>query len=390
MKKIILIIIVLCTSGCWDRREIKWLGIVNSNIFDYKKGKIMYTAEVVNPATKSTTAKSGAQTTPYLYIKSEGKDIPSALFNINSSFNKTLYTAHVKATFITEEFAKKEGIVGFLDYLLRHHDSRQQQYLIVVKGEDAAKLFQSTSGLSDLIGDYVENIEIAQKSILSKTVFVNALDVLKAYYDKGTQPIFGVVQKETVKKSEDQNSNPTTPTKDGTKLKFEGMAIFKDDKLNSYLTGEETELYNFIMGTLKSMTISSEKTVFKVVVVSPDTKIQFKNNRVQIKLNIKADMIVEDDLGKHDFSKIKELRRMEKKVNKQLEDKLNNFLTKTQKKIGVDFFKFGSKFHIQCPEDWKKLKNKWDEYFSRADIITTVSSSISGEGKITKSIRMEK
>ena len=232
MKKIILIIIILCTSGCWDRREIRELGVVNSAIWDYKNKNYILTAEIVNPKTQSTLPSGISKTIPYLYVKGEGKTIPDASYNINESFSKTISAAHVNALFISEEMAKKKGIGGLLDYLSRYRDSRQQQYIMILKG-NPDMFFKTTTSLSDFFGDFVGDIKDAQDYRLSSTVFVSVLDVLKDYYNNGTQPIMGVVESVKEKKGEETNSSPDVKTKSKTKLKFEGMAVFKQDKFKS-------------------------------------------------------------------------------------------------------------------------------------------------------------
>ena len=90
MKKIIIIILLFFTTGCWDEREIKDLGIVNSFLIDYKDGKIIFMAEIVNPKTQSTIYSSPAGSTPYIYIRGEGEKLLDATNNSVLTLNKYL------------------------------------------------------------------------------------------------------------------------------------------------------------------------------------------------------------------------------------------------------------------------------------------------------------
>jgi spore germination protein KC len=392
MKKIIILFlgITLFLSGCYDRREINQLAIVNSDLFDYQNGKYVFIAEAVNPKTQSIgSSGGGGQNSPYIYVKGEGSNLLDALYNANTVSNKALYTAHVKAIFVTEKMAREKGIIDIFETLSRYRDSRQGQYLIIIKGSDGQNLFNASTALSDYFGDYTEEIHQAQNNRLFKTVFVKTLDVMKDYYNNGKQPVLGVVEKIPVTTGEDTNIEIQEKQKDNYKLNFEGAAVFKEAKLINFINGDDTELYNIILGKLNSMLVTIDKTTFKIKETNPKFIFNYKNKKVKINIQINLKAVIENDLEKRDFSNPKTIAKLQDKLNKKMQEKLDKFIIKTQKEIGVDFLGLGSKLHISKPKIWKKLRKKWDEYFAKAEINIKISSDIIGEGKITKSFKLE-
>lgn len=389
MKKIIFILLIFLATGCWDQREIRDLGIANSFLFDYQNGKIIFMAEIVNPKAQSSSSTIPAGSTPYIYIRGEGENILDATNNSTLTLNKYLYNAHIKAIFLTEAFAKEKGLIQIIDLFSRYPELRQNEYMVIIKGENSEALYKSSVSLADYFGNFVEESEKNQSYRLSKSTYTTMLDVIKSYYCDMEEPVLGVIQKMPVNENEVDKDNPITENiiNDNTKVLYEGFAVFKKDKLKYMADGEETFMYNLIMGKAKTMDVNVKETTYKIINDKPKINIEYKNNRVKIDIELSLKMVVVLDEGKHDFKNIKTVTKLEKEIDNKLSGELKSFLDKSQNTIKIDFFNFASPFHIKYPQEWKKIQKKWDEYFQNADITIKVKSTINSEEKIQKSVK---
>lgn len=391
MKKIILVLLLLLTTGCWDGREIKDLGIANSFFFDYRDGKVVFMAEIINPKTQSTISPAPAGETPYIYIQGEGKKILDATTDSTLTLNKYLYDSHIKAVFITEAFLKKEGLGPLLDLFSRYPEMRQNEYMVVIRGENPEALYKSSVSLGDYFGDFVEDSQRTQAYRLSKSIYVKLLDVIKAYYKNGEEPVLGVIQKKPVSENESDKDNPVTESvvKDDTKVIYEGLAVFKGDRFKTCISGDNTTMYNFVMGKLKELDLYIGDTSFKMLGEKPKIDIKVKNKKVKINIQISTELMVLLDDGKNDFAKVNVVNGFQNKIDKKLAKQLKDFIKMVQNDIGIDFLNFGNQLHIEHPKEWDKVNDKWAEYFKKADIKVSVKSVIKSEGKIQKSIKSE-
>ncbi|MEH6938277.1 Ger(x)C family spore germination C-terminal domain-containing protein, partial [Bacillus sp. JJ664] len=61
---------------------------------------------------------------------------------------------------------------------------------------------------------------------------------------------------------------------------------------------------------------------------------------------------------------------------------VENVMKKTQKELKVDVVGFGNQLRIQEPRLWNKIKNHWDEDFSKASIHYKVDLTIKDYGML--------
>jgi spore germination protein KC len=76
------------------------------------------------------------------------------------------------------------------------------------------------------------------------------------------------------------------------------------------------------------------------------------------------------------------LRKSCWKFSKQMERQFSDILKQTQQ-MGCDIFGFGVAMHANNPEEWKKIKDKWTDYYRNAEVTTKVEAQIvkTGESK---------
>lgn len=403
MRKITLvllcIVVMLQLTGCWNRREPIKLAVMNSALYDIKDdGVYNISIELLNTAGESKDKSSGGGgESKSTSIQGEGKSIPEAIRDLSSSVERRVYIAHNKATFFSEAFAKR-GMSFILDFFLRDHEYRQSPYIIVVKGDKPELINDASKGLTDSIGAYFENIARSQMSSKSDAAFVTTLEFAKDYYLDGKEPVASVVEAvEEKQEGSDNGDKKSSGSEQSPKYKLEtsGLAAFKDDKFVGYMNGVEARAYNLVVNKFKSAFISiasaenANEIAFEVISSKSDIKTSMQQDKVTLDVNVSMKLNITQYGAEGDIVKKEELKKVEEKFNKKLEEEIISAINKAQKEFKSDIFGFGLFFHIDNPKQWKEIKTKWNDYFTDAKVNVKVDASVYALGEMKKPFVVE-
>jgi spore germination protein KC len=407
VKKIILFILIIIVSinavGCWDSRELNALGIAVVIGFDVEGDKIKVTVEVIKPV----PAQSGSEPSSsnvVKYVQSTGDSLFEAIRNVTLKFDRKIFLSHNKVFIFGEEFAKK-GIIGHMDVVQRDHEFRESGHLVVAKGSRAEDVMGISSGIRDIPGEYIEDL-IKNQPSMSKSVKINVNEFLKYYYDIGRQPVMGVIQKKD-KKSMGKSNNKN---KKEEELLYEGLAIFKKDRLIGFLDGDETKSFNFIEGEVKggliefptpmlyrSISSATKKVQNFESLVSPEVEnltvieilrsrakndIEIQDGKVILKTKVDIKGMLGEETADIDTAEEEIISVLNKSCSNKVKKGIETTIEKIQHEYRVDIFGFGSLFHRKYPKDWAKVKNNWNEIFSKAEVQVEVEADIVRTGLI--------
>lgn len=385
------ILVIITLSGCWSKSEPKTLELLESVIFDIQdNGKYKITAEIKNASSNSSTQMSGQGSinAKTVITSSEGNSLAEAIRARSKSIEKVLFGAHVKVRFLTEKFAKNVDLSAMLDGLSRDSLTYDTPFMVVIKSENPEMLYNCNIGLSESVGNFINDLCKTQPNAIAESVFTTTLDLIKDYYNEGKQPVMGVA--EIV---EDDNTTSQSSLNKTYKIKYKGLAAFKDDRLVGFLDGIETRAYNMITNNFKAayMSVSCKDSMvsLKVPSAKADVKTNVDNNNITINIKVKINLNVIGVSGTLDVSKAENLKKVEESFNKQMQSEIVSAISKVQKEFASDIFGFGSYVHAEHPEKWKEIKDNWDDYFSKATVNVTVESSATRSGEIKEPLKTE-
>jgi len=117
--------------------------------FDIVDGKILITAEVVDPS-YSSNAINTEQGSSVKYVQGVGNTLFEALADITLKFDRSIYSAHNKVLIFGEEIAKN-GLIMYIDQLFRDTEQRESAYMLIAKGARLMKLWESTMDLNSYL-----------------------------------------------------------------------------------------------------------------------------------------------------------------------------------------------------------------------------------------------
>ncbi len=391
-------VMLLVSTGCYDRVEPKELAVISSVMYDKKEdGTYQIFLEFVKTTVTMQGGSSGTGTNTI--VISEGEAPRIAWANGAKTIEKRMYAGHAHVRLFTEGFAQnEEDMTTTLDMLLRDRLTDETPLMVVVKGEEPEKIYAADLSLSDSIGLYIHNMDYWQSGTISKGVFVTTLDFTKDFLAEGKQPVAGVIEMAESKDPSKSNlqgssSSEGDNAKKNTKIVYEGLAAFKGMKLVGYMTGAEAQAYNFITNNIRSeyfaLSARSNQTGVQVLGSACKIKTTVESGAVTLDLTLTMDLVVNMEGNSAEITRIQVQRDIEQAFDAQVQQQIKAAIQKAQTEFKSDIFGFGGYVHSQHPQDWKDLKQNWDDTFAQATVHVTVDSTITKLGETEDSVLWE-
>lgn len=389
--------------------ELNALGIAFVMGLDFENDKVLLTAEVIEPvpAKEKTSIGKGTAVT---YVQGIGDNLFDAFRDITLKFDRKLYIAHNKIIILGEEFAK-EASINDIDLLVRDHEQRETAYLLIAKGSKAYDVMGVASGLEEIPGNYILKL-VENFKYNPKAINVDLAEYLRYFYYMGQQPVLGIIEKKEKRKI---NKLEETSGEKEYELTILGGAAFNKEKLVGYLSVVETKGFNFIMERVKTGIVTFPTPIASVDETSTPTPsvesdirskkstkihmstmdiiklkakkdVEIIDNNIVLKTKIKLRGSLEEMTGDIDITKQENIKLIEKFCSKEIKRGTSNIIIKAQKEFKSDIFGFGSVFHRKYPEEWKKIKDNWNQVFSEADFQVEVETNVIRTGLINTPI----
>ena len=170
------------------------------------------------------------------------------------------------------------------------------------------------------------------------------------------------------------------------KIKNQGLAIFKDDKLIGEISREETLCYMLVSGKLKDAVINvpspfedADYVSLNISSVHSKNKVEIKNGTPFITCNISLSARVLSSTKTSNYLSKENSLALEYATNSYLNANVTDFLYKTSKELKSDFIGFGRNAvrSFKTMDDWKNYDwlNKYQNSEFNVNVNTTVKSS---------------
>lgn len=372
---ILLVIISLLASGCWNKREIKNMAIVMGAGFDNgQKGKVKVTVQIANPSKmKGAAGQSGggggSGESPGLVLSSQGETIFEAIRNFLSSISRKLFWSHAQVLIVGEKLAK-QGVFPVTDFFERDPEPRVEVPFLVAKGE-AEKILQLPGELENLSSREI-NQELDTAEELSKARRVDFHEFALKLDGIPINPVAPMIK--IVKSSGKE------------RYRVQGMAVFRKDKLVGFLNDNETRGYLWIIGKVKSGILvikepgkGKGKISLEIKKSEGEIKGNFDGPQPRFTINIKCISNIGEVTGTSKITTEANIKAIEKKQAKLIKKEVMAAVQKVQK-LKSDILGFGNIFHSKEPKKWHKAADKWDENLAQIKVDVNVDSHIYESG----------
>ena len=424
VKKILIILLVIVITAFFltnfssiytidDYAYVIAMGLDNSDDSD-----LILSLQIAIPAGSSKGSESSSsQSSSSIVSTVKCKNINGGVNLINDYLGQKLNLSYCKAMVFSEEIAKK-GIGNYICTATNDIEIRPSCDIIVSKCSALDYITNSKPLLENLSSKYYEIASSSQKDTgLTRTI--SLMSFYNRYYDSLCEPYAPLssieesnskdakneVQGKTLdsdKNSDNSNGEDSSSSSGGksessskkdiekdnanAKIKNQGLAIFKDDKLIGEISREETLCYMLVSGKLKDAVINipspfedSDYVSLNISSVHSKNKVEIKNGTPFITCNISLSARVLSSTKTSNYLSKENSLALEYATNSYLNANVTDFLYKTSKELKSDFIGFGRNAvrSFKTMDDWKNYDwlNKYQNSEFNVNVNTTVKSS---------------
>ncbi|MCI0766609.1 Ger(x)C family spore germination protein [Bacillus sp. TL12] len=389
---IILLVFLLFTTGCWNRRELNELAITLALGIDRTMdGQYLVTAQVVNPGEVAITKGGGSGgRSPVVIYQAKGQTIFEAIRKMTKDSPRKIYPSHLRMLVIGESLAKK-GIGKSLDLLSRDWELRSDFYIAVAKGMNAEDVLKVRTPVEKIPANKLFNTLKASSEAWSATSFVTLDKLIVDMVSDGKQPVLTGISLHVKADEETAFSKQNIEVIDTpARILFQNLAVFEKDKLVGWLNEKQSKTYNVITNNELSTVVNVScpkggKFVYQVMNSNTEMKGKIKNGKPEIDLNIRVKGNIGEVACDIDLKKTGSIEKLEEIYEKESVEFFKTAIKEVQKKYKIDIFGFGEAIHRADPKTWKKLKKDWNENFENLPVNLHIQGEIEQVGTVTNS-----
>lgn len=377
-KNIFLLLLIFFITGCYDQKELNTIAIMTATEINKIDNEFVVHAQVVNPQSSDKTVNVQA---PFVIYEGKGKTIHEAYRQIKKQSSRYLYPNHMEILIINEKLAK-EDISQVIDLFLRIPDVRTEFYVLIGKNDNILNI---TTPIDDVSATSIKDTMETNNKYLGITNFVTFNEFANMDLNKNLEVILPSIEAVKYNKEAESIKN-TENTKIESLYKLDNLAIFKDNKLKGYLTKKESITYNVIKNKVQSILITKEcqDTKDKYITIEATdikSKVSTKNKEITIKVEMTGNI---NETGcKIKLNKEENIKKIEKELNKYIEDTIKTSINNIKEKYNSDIFGFLDLIYKTDYKTYEKIKDNWykDEY-KNIKINIDTSINIIGKGNV--------
>lgn len=380
------VIFLLFMTGCWSRRELNELALVVAMAIDKAGDRYLVTVQVVDPG-EVASKKGSYGRTPVTTYSAEGSHLMDAVRRMTKITPRKLYFSHLQM-FVISEAVAKEGISQPLELLSRDNEFRKDFYVVVTKGVKAKDTLDNLTSLEKIPANKMHSSLKTSEKAWAPTVAIQLHELIADLTSEGKHPVLtGLTIKGDLTKGETMRNVERIEA--FARLQYEGIAVFKKDKLIGWLNEEESKGYNYVKNRV-SNTVGNfscpkgGELMLEIIRSKAKVKGKVEQGKPAFAINLNIEANISEVACQIDLTKQQSIEELEQISNRTIEDILRSAINKAQK-MKVDIFGFGEIIRRADPEAWKSLKKDWDTQFVNAAVTVHTNFQIRRTGIINKS-----
>ncbi|MGR6902808.1 Ger(x)C family spore germination protein [Lysinibacillus sp. BSL11] len=382
-----LIFLILILSGCWSKRELNELALVAALGIDLVDDEYVISAQVIDPSQVSSKQSTSGHA-PVVTYHAKGKTVFEAIRKILALSPRKLYFAHLQLVVMGEELAKN-GLRDTVDFLGRDQEIRNDFTVIVSQQATAKDVLNVLTPIEKIPANKMLNSLKVMQDAWGSTLEVDIEDLVTKL---GVNDQFFVLSAIEVLGEKSLGIDQTNVERIETpvKLKFTGLAIFKEDKLLGYLDEYDSKSLNYLNNQIKStieiiscpskgelsIEITQSKTKTKGVIIDGKPTIQINMNVVQNVAEVNCDI---------DLTTLKKIDWINNQSEKLIEKNIEQLLNILQVNYQADVLGFGEMIHRADPTLWGKIKDDWQTIYPEVEVNVKVKVNTQGLGTMQNS-----
>lgn len=376
---------LLFLNGCWNSKELSDLAIVIGIGIDKVPNSDQYKVSllIVNPSTVAAGKGSGGKSTmPNIVFSSVDRTLLSAFRKSSQKVSRRLFFAHSQLLVIGEPVAR-EGIYNLFDYFERSHELRLTSSVVIARGIHAESLLNILTPLQSITATSIKDKLKVSSESWAQSVDVNVIEVIKRLSGSGEPVISGMrVIGNPSKGNKKSNLEKSPPY---TTIETNGIAIFSNGKLSTWLDGKVARGVVWVLNKMKSTIINidceDKKEAISIEIIRSSSKLRVDvlNGKPSLSLHVTEEGNFSEAKCPINPNNHDELVKLQNQLTEETKKEIKSAIKATQKKKS-DIFGFSTELERTHPREWKKMKNNWPNLYSETEVKVSVEAYIRRTG----------
>ena len=350
MKKIILLLLLLCLGGCYDYKEINNLAIITAIGIDYEDNNYIVTLEVLNDQTDKDSAKIKS------YTKT-GKDetLAKALEKTADLLSDQANYTQVKLMILSKTIVDGK-FNSIIDFFMRSTYFRENFY--VISSIDTSP--------KDILNNKTDESPVASSAI------INLLDSLNYSSNNAVLKSFDQVVEETLAFGKDTCFSNITL--ENEQFKIDGLTIFNNYEYKDTIKNKYAVLYNILTNNFYRPIFSKNYNNSYFSIAITEGKVEINLDTSTISLTGKLTGKIMNNEPNFDIRDLDELDTLNNDFKEILNNDFKDFIEILQENKS-DILFLSNKYY-------QENRIKEENFWHNLDINTNISFAINKKGLI--------
>lgn len=394
---LILPLLSLLLSGCWDDRELNELGITSGSAYDWENNQWKATYQVINPSSgASGMGGSGGGSTsspPFLTFTVKGRTIMEAIERTNLTSTREMFFSHSRITVIGESLAR-HGINQLIDMFLRKQDARETVFVFISQG-DAGMILDQLMQMTKNQGAGIQLMIEQESRLLSYYPGTRLYELAMALSSESKSAVLPEILL-TGSQTMDETSE-TAVTDLPSRLALGRLGVIKGDTFAGWLSQKQAFGLSFLTDNVESATIAfpsrpatSDKLDASFILQNSATTIRpvWAKDHYVMEVHVKGSGVLTELGSVMDLNDRKAISEMEASLEQRVLELMNNAWSEV-KRLKADVTGFAVRVHRSDPKRWKQIEQEksWDSVFQEIELRPQVSIEMERTGLSNKSFK---
>jgi spore germination protein KC len=380
-------LILMLLTGCWDRSELNELGILSGIAFDKVGKEYQVSVQVVVPEEVSSRSSKGGS--PVTMYKATAPTLFEAFRKLTETSPRKIYTSHIRVLVLSESIAQ-DGIAKVLDLLVRNPESRIDYYVMVARKTSAENVLRILTPLDNIPAEALFHSLYTSSKEWAPITEVTMDKLMDQLMTKGMNPVLPGISIIEDGLS-DNKTKHMTKVDPPVRLRYSGLAAFKNDKLIGWLSIDEGKGYNYIRNNVQSTAThlkcpDGNLISLEVIHSHTDVKSLMEQENPSIEVQVKMDVNIGEVACNINLTDPETIEKLQKEAEDKLEALMEKAVEVMQKKYKADIFGFGQVIYKSNPKLWKTMEDGWSEQFTNLKVLYKTKIHIRDTGMIHNSI----
>ncbi|MCD4837905.1 Ger(x)C family spore germination protein [Neobacillus sedimentimangrovi] len=342
---LMMLLLILPLSGCWDTNEPERMVYVYGMGIDYKDGDYIAYLQIINLGLLAKNEVVGSSSEVKVEVgHAKGKTVDEAVFNLYRSTQRRIFWGHLSFLIFSEEAMKHGGIISIIDILDRYRETSYRIWVYVTK-DPLSRIFKNIPMLGMSTGYSKISDPTAAYEQFSFIEPVDLRRLLIWIHEPGHEanvPLISI-----------NNKNWLTDVKRHDSISMDGIAVVTKDNIKGYFTGKNVKGVQWMTNKMKrgGVTVKYKDSTIDMLITDVKAKIKpvVKGEEIQFDIKVKANAVIDHIVKPVPLTTLTSL--IEKELKKDILYTYEQALTKD-----VDIYHLSETAYRKNVNSWKKVQ----------------------------------